>query len=105
MTSALGKSSTFAELSGLVRNGLVNTTFPVGEVMRKIDQENHSSFTGSPAANAAADHVMQIAPSASARSVAPMRSLIIVFPIYWLECAIDYVDGSPKLWLTPCTVT
>src|SRR5712691_8834517 len=53
MTSAFGKSATLTLLSGLVTNGLISTTLPVGEVSRKIDQENHSSLTGSAAKLAA----------------------------------------------------
>src|SRR5215212_8567911 len=46
ITSTFGKSGTLTGLSGLVTKGLVKTTLSPGEVNRKIDQENHSIFTG-----------------------------------------------------------
>src|SRR5512134_1279759 len=52
MTSTLEKSGTFTGLSGLATNGLVRTTFPVGEVKRKIDHDSHSILTGPDCANA-----------------------------------------------------
>src|SRR5262245_38848714 len=53
MTSAFAKSSTLIGLSGFLTNGFVRTTLPVGDVNRKMDQENHSILTGPAWARAA----------------------------------------------------
>src|SRR5438093_9608883 len=45
-TSTFGKSATLTGLSGLVTNGFVRTTLPVGDVNRKMDHESHSILTG-----------------------------------------------------------
>src|SRR5690349_8272777 len=80
MASAFGKSSTFTGLSGLVTKGLMSTTLPVGDVRRKIDQENHSSFTGAPAANAVPDQAKVNTASASQRSRDCFNCDMVAFP-------------------------
>src|SRR6185437_15797038 len=81
MPSTLGKSATFTGLSGLVTNGLVRITSPLGEVRRKIDHENHSSVTGfDDCAKALPDHKAMAHPSAAPKAPAYPLCLIASSP-------------------------
>ena len=61
MASTFGKSSTFTGLSGLVTNGFVTMTLPLGDVNRKMDHESHSILTGPDWAGAWPAHAASIA--------------------------------------------
>src|SRR3990172_4749287 len=80
MTSTFAKSSTLTGLSGFMTKGFVRTTLPVGEVNRKMDQDNHSILTGPLGACAAAGAAAS--PHRTVKLIAPIshRRFAIVFP-------------------------
>jgi hypothetical protein len=78
MTSTFGKSGTFTGLSGLVTNGFVTMTLPLGYVNRKMDHDSHSILTGPDCAGAGpADKASAVA---TAPPIAHRHALVMVPP-------------------------
>src|SRR5262245_23926762 len=80
IASTFGKSSTLTGLSGFLTKGLVTMIFPLGDVNRKIDHENHSILTGPDWAGAGPAH------AASMRATAPPITQRHPFAMMSLPC-------------------
>ena len=83
MMSARSISARLTRLSGLLNQGLVRSTFPPGDVMRKNDQVSHSSetapvFVCAIAANGAASRETSMTAVANRRVVSGILSFIVL---------------------------